>query len=352
MKSLVFLLITASIPTSCTLRQGCLDTDIPCMQLKKQQSPILSLSYWQDNLKKPIHQRIHGAEREVLTYLRIDNQLSGYPEYPVAEPEPDPYIQDITDALKELPAEVKNLFTSKLAGIVLVNDLGGTGYSEIIKDPSGNSVAGFIVLDSKALDQKANQWATWKENTVFHTTYDVAINVTIENPLENNRKNAFQFILLHELGHILSIGEQFHPPWGVTLSTAMRNLTPYRFTRFSWTMSPNHDSLISLFDTTTFPSRKQIHFYFGPKKPASDAVSIYKQLETTNFVTLYGATNVFDDFADGFATYVHSILMHKPYEIVISVKGKPVQSFQLCWQKSRCHQKKQFFDQLIPKPSK
>ncbi|HYX34116.1 MAG TPA: hypothetical protein VE954_13490, partial [Oligoflexus sp.] len=70
--------------------------------------------------------------------------------------------------------------SGKLAGIVLIENLGSSGFSEIIKDEQGRPSAGFIVLDVKAIDRKANDWATWKENSPFADDPAVTLKAFIE----------------------------------------------------------------------------------------------------------------------------------------------------------------------------
>jgi molybdopterin-binding protein len=59
-------------------------------------------------------------------------------------------------------------------------------------------------------------------------------------------------------------------------------------------------------------------YYFGAKLPAGQMVATYESLERTNFVTLYAATHPADDFAEAFASYVHGVLMGRPWEISIA----------------------------------
>ncbi len=75
--------------------------------------------------------------------------------------------------------------------------------------------------------------------------------------------------------------------------------------------------------------------------------SVYEQLEQTNFVTLYGATAPVDDFADAFASYVHTVLMGRPLEIRIFQDEQLVKTYLACWAETRCAEKRKVIEQLL-----
>lgn len=56
---------------------------------------------------------------------------------------------------------------------------------------------------------------TWKENTPFKDSASYRLDARIEADSDDNRKNAIQYILLHELGHALTVGTDIHPPWNI-----------------------------------------------------------------------------------------------------------------------------------------
>ncbi|HEX7925992.1 MAG TPA: hypothetical protein VF678_00275, partial [bacterium] len=68
-----------------------------------------------------------------------------------------------------------------------------------------------------------------------------------------------------------------------------------------------------------FPRLGTVKFYRFDKAPTplSDAETIYRALNQTNFVSLYGVTNLFDDFAEAFAIYVHTKMERRPYRVEV-----------------------------------
>jgi hypothetical protein len=100
-----------------------------------------------------------------------------------------------------------------------------------------------------------------------------------------------------------------------------------------------------------FSRRKDVVFYFGARLGADQMASAYEQLEHTNFVTLYGATAPVDDFADAFASYVHTVLMGRPLEIRILQDEQLVKTYRSCWAETRCAEKRKVIEQLLqPRP--
>ncbi|MCE9640926.1 MAG: hypothetical protein K8S22_12400, partial [Betaproteobacteria bacterium] len=193
--------------------------------------------------------------------------------------------------------------------------------------------------------RNANAWATWKENTPFVARPGFKLTAEIESQEGNNRKNAIQYILLHELGHVLPIGENFHPFWGIP----PKDVPPaenYPYFGLSWAVDRPNNQYVTLFDAS-FLQRKDIVYYFGAKLAADQMVATYDNLERTNFVTLYSATRPGDDFAEAFASYVHTVLMRKPWEIRIYANGKLAKVYGPCWREARCAEKKKILERFL-----
>ena len=281
-----------------------------------------------------------------MDFLRLDTIAQSIPNKPHAPTLTPEFITDVMAAFDELPQPVKNLLTNKLLGIYFIEDIGGTGFTDMVFDLHGNPVAGFVVLDPSVLmKQKANDWATWKENTPFMPGREFRLVAEIETASQNNRKNAIQYILLHELAHVISIGGLIHPMWN-TQPKDVPSLSPYAFFQLSWTRSKDSSRYESLFDAE-FPQRKDVVYYFGARLGASQMLRTYESLERTNFVTLYGATKPGDDFAEAFVTYVHTVVMKRPFTIRLYQGETQVKVFESCWSQPRCAGKKKLVEKLL-----
>jgi len=162
----------------------------------------------------PLEDRVGAPPQHVVEFLQLGVILQGGSYRPrAAEPDPE-FLHDVRQAVAELPAALKRLLLPKLAGIFIVEDIDGTAWADQIFDAMGKPVAGQLAMHKARLArQTANSWASWKESTPFTPHPGFRLTMQIASEAQNNRKNAIQYILLHELGHVFSVGRNAHPPW-------------------------------------------------------------------------------------------------------------------------------------------
>lgn len=96
-----------------------------------------------------------------------------------------------------------------------------------------------------------------------------------------------------------------------------------------------------------FTKRKDVAYYFGARLTADQMVPVYEQLEQTNFVTLYGTTKPVEDFAEAFASYVHTVLLKRPQEIRIYRENALLKTYHSCWEEARCAEKRKIIEELL-----
>ena len=150
------------------------------------------------------------------------------------------------------------------------------------------------------------------------------------------------------MGHALGITSGVHPSWydRTIVSDA------YPFTKLSWKMSG--DQVVSLFDDK-IPQRQSIKAYTfeNSELRIDQSLGIYTNLNSyTNFPTIYAATNIWEDFAESFVTYLHVVREGKPYEIHLTAKGMPESVFKSCWNGNLCERKKEFMKEWFDNPKK
>lgn len=327
----------------------CGDQDQQCALQAMLNHETRRLESWQAMIAVPVGERIGPAPPQLVEYLNLDNIKNGYPERPRAALLDAGFVADVKTAFAELPASVRALVEPRLAGLFFVEDLGGTGYTEYVRDLDGKPVAAFVVFDAAILGQRtANAWATWKENTPFMADPGFDLVARIETDSGDSRKNAIQYILLHELAHVIAVVSGIHPPWD-TRPDAISNDAEYPFVDLSWQINRDEGKFQSIFDAD-FPQRSQTSYYFGARLSAVDMLPAYLNLANTNFVSLYAATNPYDDFAESFASFVHVVVMGRPWQIGISRDGEEVFVLNACWSLPRCREKEAFLQQLLESP--
>ena len=330
---------------SCTSRQADL-------RQKYRESPVIAIQYWGEKWKTHLlWQRIAPAPTELVERICIENELSGFSERPVDVHPSREFFEALKIIASRLPGPVKRLAEERVIGIFTVNDLGSSGYTEAVRDEHGKETYAIIVLDkSVLLKRKANEWGTWKENSVFkpQAYENIVLRVKIETEENDSVVNAIRFVLLHELGHALGMASRVHPPWDDSKPAFPVKLP---FPKLSWKMN-NDGKIVSLFDDT-FPERGSIRYYSFEKAPLSNnqILSTYKNLKNhSNFPSLQASASQWEDFAESFATYFHVVLEKRPWQVMIDASGQSPVIIDSCWNESRCAEKKIFMKNWFADP--
>jgi hypothetical protein len=324
----------------------CKAGDRPCFIKVMRAHPARSAAFWKPSLSRPVTERLGPAPRELVEFLHLDNAANGFPEKPRASRLSADFLADVRGAIADLPPSVRRAFDATFAGVWFVDDLGGTGFTDMYSDASGNPVGGFIVLDAAVLGKfTANAWATWKENTPFKPAKAWKLEARIEDAAKDDRRGAIRYILLHELGHVLSINRGVHPRWDIPPAEVPATAR-FPFFELSWTIDRKGDRYASKFDAA-FPARSSVVYYLGAKLDAAAMAPAYEALRKTNFPTLYAATSPGDDFAESFVSYVHTVLMKRPWEITVRKDGKVEATYRTCWEEPRCAAKRGILESLL-----
>ncbi|WP_296949871.1 hypothetical protein [uncultured Massilia sp.] len=302
--------------------------------------------HWTDLQRQSIHERILPLPDEVRDFVRQVNLASGIDAVP-APAQPDArLLADLRQALRGMPASVLDLVSPLLLGICLGHGLGSSGATDIVVDARDGRILGCIVLldvDVMA-GHTANSWATWKENLPFHGGPGFTLTAAIAAAHDDTRAHALQFLLLHEFGHVLTADGDFLPRWW----------EPTPDTQFSWDFSylalswtTNAEGRFVPQASSDFDGRGIVDFYGNNKLDGEAIVVAYAGLEGSDFPSLYGATNPYDDFAECFATYVHSELMGRPYTLRIDHGGEPQAWLDSFWASPRSVAKRAFMERVL-----
>jgi hypothetical protein len=292
---------------------------------------------------KELSDRFGPAPYELVRHIGRVNEAAAHAAVPAAAEASDDFLIDVRAAMAELPESVRNPLEVRLLGVYFARGLGCSAVTDVVVHDA-EVVGCVVVLDIDVLaGRKANAWATWKENKPFSASGSAKLSVVIEVPGQDVRRNALQFILLHELGHVLGTAGQFLPDWWID-PRELKQACDYAFLDFSWQIDAGKQIIPS--ESCSFSMRDSLVFYGSALLCEGDMVEAYEALRTTSFATLYGAGNPYDDFAECFALYVHTVLMGKPYEVEISGDKTVV----LCDSLSvvaRCAEKYTFLEDLL-----
>jgi len=316
----------------------------------------LHIDFWgMDWAGRSLTERIHPAPEKVIDKIRLENRLYGFNERPEAVAPPPEVATALDTIRRRLPEPVLRILENRFIGLFTVNHLGGTGYSEVVYDPEKRERYGIIVVDAAVLLQKrANEWASWKTNSMFRPRpgRSVKVRAILEEDQHNTIVNSIRFILLHEIGHILGMATSVHPSW-LVWQAGRRVDVSSGFSHLSWKNGAGK-TIVSRFDDR-FPERTAIKAYAFDKARLTVAqIPIaYTNLEKhTNFHTLYACESPWEDWAESFATYFHVVIDQRPWQVVIEAAGQPDQVIESCWGMARCREKEAYLQTWFKNPGR
>jgi hypothetical protein len=250
----------------------------------------------------------------VVDHLRRVSLASGEPFAPDAAGASSDFVEDVRLAIDTLPVSIQAL-TGSLLGLFFVRGLGCSAVTDVVVHHQ-TVLGAIIVIDiGNMRDKTANEWATWKERLPFARTGERELRVTLESPLQNHRSNAIQFLLLHEIGHAVTAGGGFLPDWW-TDPKDLDETTAYAFLAQSWVI--DHGHRICRRQPCVGPEPE---FYLGPELESAEIRRMYAELQGSDFPTLYSTGNPYDDFAECFAVFVHTVIMERPYKVQLIEGG-------------------------------
>jgi len=312
-------------------------------ELKKahENHEVRSHTIWKEWKEKSIEQRIQSAPSNIINYIGLDNKIYGYEGIPTAAPFDKAFHRDFMSAVEQLPKQVKKHIQENLIAIFFVNDLGSSGFSEHIYK-EGKFFGSWLLFDQGILSKlSANEWASWRAQSAFRPSKGYELSLKIAQDSANSRHEATAFILLHEIGHIVGSKIKAHPK----PHEPKDNPKKFAYSSISWISFEK-----SIFDKA-FSSRKdfQLYRFDRSKLTLKNSKSFIEDLKKTDFISLYGSNSFFEDFAESYAIYVHTVLMKKPYELTLLHKGKTVASIINPFREKRMLKKREFFKKLFGK---
>jgi hypothetical protein len=304
-----------------------------------------SPDFWAMMAQHDVLDRHGPAPEELVRYVGMVNTALNVDAVPAAAAAPADFLRDMQTAMAQIPAAILDMLDGALLGVYFSTGLGSSAITDVIVNHHGEILGSVVMLDLDAfMDRTANAWATWKENTPFSSSERLRLEVEIADGADNTRANAMQFLLLHEFGHVLTAGKQFLPIWWLP-PDAMKQTADYDFLRLGWQIDA--DKRIVPKRAEDFKERTGI-FYYDTKGLGDDAMlSAYRALQDTTFPSLYASTNAFDDFAETFATYVHSVMLGKPARVRIVSDDAVHLEREPFWASPRSKPKRAFMQALL-----
>jgi len=289
------------------------------INFRKNNKFLLALLFWSLCSFKIYSQEIPYQQEEYL-----ENRVIPAPEYVFEmfrQAGMDPKNHRLTDIEKEkvgkafsiLPPLHQRILKKHLHSISFMDNMPNTALTSPVDIPGATEMFN-ITFRAGILNESISEWATTKENTCF----DRSANTEFEVIIHAGDLDAIQYVLLHEATHVIDAVLNFTPH--VEESDALVEPTP--FTQGIWRKMnvPVEVFTNPLLETTRFRSGKAIAIASAPE--------VYKALEQTPYVSLYGMASWFEDFAEFVTIYHLTNKMNQPYRISVKKNNKEVACFE------------------------
>ena len=256
------------------------------------------------------------SERIGLASTLIDRHYPTRARSPV----PAAVLRDVRQAIAALPPPIANAFERHVCRVVLVTGLRVAGTLRMLEDDPSR---GLILLNLDYLEQSADAWMSAKEASFFEA--DAGLSIVAHMAAESDRAALLEFLLTHELGHVLHSAFDDDP-------------TVERLLDISW---PRQDSLAEL----------GLYSYarLRDEDPLGEHLvePFYQMLATSSFPSLTAAGHRNEDFADSFSTYAHAVLAGRPWAVEVYRDEARTAWLDSCWDQPRCSEKRAALEEFL-----
>lgn len=208
-------------------------------------------------------------------------------------------VDKVISIYHQLPAFFQKGFCA-LTQIRIEKNMNSTAYATADVDENWQPIGGIVGINQAALISEKNfsTWISWKEQLNFGGATTPGT-VTAGLPtIEANAQihdSLLTYVMIHELSHIFDMANQVQNTWGPEFWE--NEVTPKR--RFD------------------ISARSRFCYYNcnGHFIPTSDAVSVYKEIESSIFPNSYSMMSSMEDFAEVSALYFWSQYPGATYKI-------------------------------------
>ncbi len=226
------------------------------------------------------------------------------------------YFESIYDKLSPI---FQKMFCS-VKYIFIEKKFYGTGYAGLLYDQQNNLDGAMIGVRKSALDNnlKFSQFASWKEQLSFGgNTQNYSLKQDLPSVLTKSKSDVnlfLYFLIVHEFGHLFDLANGLNNQDCKTSGHSTCSSKTGSWSAIGWKNLQDPKA------KNDFKRRQDLCFYLCNNNPlpANSAISIYKDLAQTDFLSLYSSTNILEDFADSLAFFMIDQDLHAKYKVFAS----------------------------------
>lgn len=252
-----------------------------------------------------IASRLKETPDLILNYLMKMDSTDNYSSYSLSEDENEMFLE----YYKQLPAMNKRIMDEKLIGTYFVNNLYGSALADYVISED-LELYNILIINPETMKHTMSEWLTYRENSCFRNS---------NNQIEVECGEAYTgllYVLLHESTHLVDYNLSLTP---FTEYSSFKALN-MKFDRSNIFYKEYWDNYSEPKIKYKKEFMKDITFYNlndGPKLDFKNAESIYDDLLTTPFISVYSCMSWAEDLAE-LATWYHlTEKMSQPYTIKI-----------------------------------
>lgn len=304
----------------------------------------LRAGYWGDGWRgRPLAERIHILPEDAAASLRSELSDGTFESKVAPAGNAEYMLRDLRAAVARFPDIVHRMVSDRLIGVFLVEGLGdgekthNLGMALEVAGMWRQHVGTIILIDRDETDMRANRAMSGMEYMPSRDYDGVSVESRLARRGEDDRITTLSYVLLHELGHLIDYE---------------RGITPERFsygavregcgfTCISWVRPERHRHSRRIDTAMRSIDAGQYEDYV---KALPDT---FRDLADSDFPSLYATTMPEEDFAESFAQYVHTVMMSRPWELILRVDGTIKGRLRSCFLDGRCPLKKAYFDALL-----
>lgn len=243
-------------------------------------------------------------------------------EASLARPVAADLVLDLKQVIQGLPPPLARMFARHVCSVVLVHEASSSGTLTLFRN---DWERGLIVLDVDKIQLSPNDWITFKESTPYALAPQQRIVGKLAEPADNVRSTLLEFLIVHELAHVIdSVGRD------ETLIASFEHVGWPRTDELAWARLVH------------YPERLE-------RPPLSEhLVAPYFELIATGPYTSPAAvTRADEDFGDSVATYVHTVVRGRPWQLELYRDGVLQRRLTACWTEPRCYRKRLLLEMLL-----
>ncbi|GEM_PF-6134967 len=313
---------------------------------KLEEHPLMKASSWEwsqnRNLETKVTTILNDQEEQLLSILKGAYGLFPAKGLIPSEINSANFQHVFRYALLSLPREMKIFLNNSLKKIFLVKGLGVTTLTIQLSEDNKKNTGQFIsFLDIDVLNQRINDWYTWREYTAFQNKPEFSFSPYLS--YNNTTVDTSHMALSYLTAIILNWNPKYFPS-----SKERYFLTPmqYEFINQSWQMK----------DTIVTPLREdlleELHYlrYYNKGEPlfsTEEQPIFYKEIEKTSFVNLFSMMGSSKDFIESIANYIYVEKLKHPFSIDFYEGKELINTYESCWQQVRCQQKKRIIEKIL-----